>query len=78
MSLAGTYAVSDSGANITSNLAALLPDAANISAISLLSGEVDVSVATLAADAALLAKIAGGVVVSSRERIAVLAKPAAG
>ena len=64
LSLAGTYAVSDSGANITSNLAALLPDAANISAISLLSGEVDVSVATLAADAALLAKIAGGVVVS--------------
>ena len=62
--LEGGFDIADTGAQIQAKLGALASEVADIDSISLLSGAVHVSLATLSAQSSLLDKIAGGVVVT--------------
>ena len=62
--IVGGFAISDTAANISANLAALTADASQITSITATGGTVTVGTAAFAADAAALNKIVGGFAIS--------------
>ena len=62
--IVGGFAISDTAANIQTNLAALAADASHITSITATSGTVTVGTGVFAADAAALNKIVGGFAIS--------------
>ena len=62
--IVGGFAISDTAANIQTNLAALVADASLITSITATSGTVTVGTGVFAADAAALNKIVGGFAIS--------------